>query len=452
LTAALFTCALLGLSACDTATLPFGGKRTTSHQQSDAPQPEQQGSQPVPSSKHGRNLPSLAKTGFGKSIQGAVVNHPELGLATAEIGVALADLDAANGAFRPAVSTGLDVSTRISSDKDRRGDSTNPYVRVSQLIYDGGASRHRRAAAAADLTRARDSRLSTTASVAMSAVEAHIDLVKAQKTVGLMQKNLSTHRAFLSQMQERRNAGAGSQSDLLTARSRFADAETEAVNAQADRDRARARYAEVFGHPPARAVSSAPQAPGLNETRAQTVENSPRMLTINAQIDAADARVAAVRSARAPRLEAGGNAIPNDGKVDVVFDFSIEYQFDTRRQSDAAIKNAEAERDALYAEKAILVRDITRALDFLRADRVAGRKRLDVASAAVRANRQNVDAARDEFSIGRATLLEVLDAQRDYTNARRRVIDAETEATRVGYQALALTGDIVDVFGIPQGE
>jgi adhesin transport system outer membrane protein len=59
-----------------------------------------------------------------------------------------------------------------------------------------------------------------------------------------------------------------------------------------------------------------------------------------------------------------------------------------------------------------------------------------------------VAAARDEFSIGRRTLIEVLDAQRDFVRAQETVVSAQSEKIRTGYQALALTGDIIEAFAI----
>ncbi|MFW2587293.1 TolC family protein [Sagittula sp. SSi028] len=434
------------IAGCETIPVPVG-----------APAPRPAVAEPVVATSTPRPVPktagSLAGTAFGASVRNAVLAHPRLGQAAAQVGSALADLEAAKGAFRPALSTGIDFRSEVSGRDGDRRDAVDPYVRVSQLIYDGGVSRHQKAAATADVARAEDDRIATAASVAMAAVEAQVNLASAYQELALRRENLTTHKSFLSQMQERRDVGAGSESDYMTARSRFADAQTALVDAEAEVERNRALYAEAFGIAASGSTVFPPQAPDLLTNQSQALSQSPRLRTLDAQIAASQARLAVARAGRIPRIEAGGTALPgDDGGADVVFDLSVEYQFDTRRQSAAGIQRAEADVNGLMAEKDLLLRDITRALEFLASDRIAGQKRLSVAQTAVSANRLNVAAARDEFLIGRSTLLDVLDKQRDYINAQQRVIAARADQILVGYQALALTGDIVPVFGIATGE
>ena len=59
-----------------------------------------------------------------------------------------------------------------------------------------------------------------------------------------------------------------------------------------------------------------------------------------------------------------------------------------------------------------------------------------------------VDAAREQFSIGRRSMVDLLDAQRDYVRAEDTLIRAEQERFLTDYAALALTGDILDLFDI----
>ena len=53
-----------------------------------------------------------------------------------------------------------------------------------------------------------------------------------------------------------------------------------------------------------------------------------------------------------------------------------------------------------------------------------------------------------QFRIGRRTLIEILDAQRDLVNAQERLIFAEQNFFLTNYAALSLTGDILDLLGI----
>jgi adhesin transport system outer membrane protein len=108
--------------------------------------------------------------------------------------------------------------------------------------------------------------------------------------------------------------------------------------------------------------------------------------------------------------------------------------------------------EAAQAERDMLFRDVREALAFVRADQVAGDARVIAARKAAKTNAESVDAAREQFSIGRRSMVDLLDAQRDYVRAEETLILAEQDRFLTDYAALALTGDIIDVFAIPLPE
>jgi hypothetical protein len=59
-----------------------------------------------------------------------------------------------------------------------------------------------------------------------------------------------------------------------------------------------------------------------------------------------------------------------------------------------------------------------------------------------------VASARERFAIGRASILQLLDAQRDLASAEELASVAERDLLLSGYAALALTGDIVHAFDL----
>lgn len=431
----------LVLAGCDAAQGPFARADTASDEAvaaAEQPTPEPSLG---PDSRTSRVDSALARTGFGQSVRIAVLSNPNLRVARAEIGVAQSQVLSADGALRPEFTAGINAQADIAGDTST---ATGPFVRASQLLFDGGASRFRQAAAQAGLGEAQENWIATASDTALDAVNAHIDVYEAQAILRLARENLDAHRNYLTDMEERRTLGASSEGDLLTVQSRLADAETETLEAQANLDRARARYAEVFGQS-APTVAAPPTAPRVPQQAGEwRIATSPRMRTLDAQIAAATARRDATAAQRVPRVEVGGTARLTDfDEPDVFFDLSVNYSFDNRGAAQAALARAEAEISGLQAEKARLSRDIQRALDTLASDRVAGARRLETARAAVDANRQNVAASQDEFSIGRRTLIELLDAQRAFTQAQERVVAAEVSILQTGYEALALTGDLL---------
>jgi outer membrane protein, adhesin transport system len=388
----------------------------------------------------------LSNTDFGRRVAAAVRTAPALANADAGLREARAEEMGAGGAFLPTVSFGAEASA--ASISGTRTSGVSPYVRVSQLVYDGGAARSGEAAARARVYQAQGSRLQEASAAALTAVETWQAVLTRRKLLGLAQENLAVHRDFGAQIGAVADAGAGMQSDFLTAKARLADAETRVIDARAALDRAEARFVEIFGTSPG-GLNAAPRAPALPGQAQTVISQSPRMRAILARSAAAEAEVAAAEARKLPRVEMGATGLrAPSGGTDTTFDLSVNYALDTGRRRAAATEAAKARLDAIDAERQGLEREISRALDFVRSDQKAGAERVKAARAAARANAETVAAARDEFTVGRRSLLDLLDAQRDYVNAEATLIRAEDEYFLTDYAALSLTGDILDVFGV----
>ena len=331
------------------------------------------------------------------------------------------------------------------------GASTNrssPVLEITQLVYDGGAAVQRTSAARARVAQTANDRLALAASLTMQAVEAWHEVLHRRRLLELAGRNMALHREFLRQTEDRVGAGAGAETDLLTAQSRLADATARRVTAQSRLDRAEAEFRELYGRAATGIVPPAP-APGLPGTAAEIVDQSPRLRSIDASILAAQAELQAARAGTRPnivmRVTGGTDA---RGRADVGANIGFQYDLDTGRRREAAVRSAEARVLELEAERESLSRQIGRALDFVRSDQRAGAERMRAALAARRANEANVTAVREQFGIGRRGITELLDAQRDFIASSEAVFEAELELAISGYAALALTGDILDVFGI----
>ncbi len=391
---------------------------------------------------------SISESDFGVQVAQAVEEHPRLGASAANIRAAEARADGSGRAFLPRLSLGATVGTILGGSVSNSG--INPVLRVLQLVYDGGESASRRVAAQARVFDARGAQQEVAAALALDAVTAWHDLRAARARMRVSQANLDSHQTFLDQANERAEAGVGASADVLTARARLSTARSRAAEARARVDSAEAAFAESFGHraptrlPP---PSSAPELP--HEPDSELVASSPRIRGVEARIKAAEAEVAIARAQRFPQLQAQGTGQRRSGGgTDGRVDLDLSYEPGAPGERAAAISAAEAELVVVQAERQMLEREIVRALADLRTDRRAGAARLEAAREAVSANEETVDAAREEFSIGRRTLIGLLDAQRDLFESTETLIAAERELALSGYGALALTGDILDAFAI----
>ncbi|WP_306151032.1 TolC family protein [Roseovarius sp. MMSF_3281] len=389
----------------------------------------------------------VAKKPFGKFIARAVTTDPAMRRSLSDIRAARAEKQSADGAFLPDLSVGVSAETRYVNSSTTS--DASPFVRVSQLVYDAGAARADQTAAEARVLQSRARQIESGAGSTLSAVEAYKRLITNRRLLALAQENLRVLRGIANQIDERAQRGAGSSADNLTARSRVADAETRRVDAQAGLERAQAAFRRYFAEIP-KNLPTPVKAPALPANQDDVLIQSPRLRAASASLKAAEADLIAAQSRRQPAVEVGwtGRQAPSGGGADVGLDLTLNYSLDTRGQRRAAIDAAQARLDAAKAERDTLLRDVREALAFVRTDQAAGEARVAAAREAVQTNAASVQAARDQFSIGRRSLIDLLDAQRDYVRAEETLIRAEQERFLTDYAALALTGDILDVFEI----
>jgi outer membrane protein TolC len=390
--------------------------------------------------------PSLAGTGFGQDVAQAVLTHPALSAGSARVRAAAADLDAQQSVFRPQVSIGADSAIRISGEERTR---STPLLQVEQLLFDGGAARSRTEAARARIEGSESDRVGTASGLALNAVEAAFVLEHERALLALADRDLAIHLEFLAQVQDRVGGGVGTEADLLSAESRTADARARRAAAVGRLERAQAAYVEAFGTaPPARLQT--PEAPALPPGNdRELIRTSPRLESIDAQLQAARADLAATEASRLPRLSVALNGTRRDGGgSDVTADLRLRYDLSTGGQRQAEIRGATARVQEVEGERLSLERQIALSLEQVRADQRSGVQRRAAARAALEANRAAVDAAEEQFRVGRRSIGQLLDAQRDFVAASETLARVELDLALAGYAALALTGDILNVFGV----
>lgn len=384
----------------------------------------------------------IANGEFGAAVRAAVETHPQLVASSANVRAAQARADAENRNRWPTISFGATVASLTNGNLSG---VISPVLQVSQLVFDGGAAASRRVAAKARVYESRGERLEMASAVALQAVAAWLDLRAARERSRIAGDNERAHQRILSQLVDRAEAGVGANTDVLTARARLATARARAAEARARTARAEAAFAQTFGRSGPAQVSLAPIAPALPALpEAELIALSPRILGLEAQITTARANLEQAKAGRAPEVTVQGTARRGGASADL----DVTYEPGAPGSKAALVRAAEAELEAIRAERIAMAREIERALADLRTDQRAGAARVQAAREAVRAHRATVEASREEFSIGRRSLLGLLDAERDLFEASETLIAAEREVALSGYAALALTGDILDAFAV----
>lgn len=397
-------------------------------------------------------IPSVANTPFGRQIADAVMLSPAIAGEAASVAQAEAELRGAQGAFRPYVSVGL--STQSYTSTGLRDFDISPVAELTQLVYDGGASRARIAQASANIERSNDERVATASATTLLAVETYLNVLVLRELLIAADRTVTAHEELRDRIAERADVGAGIQTDILTARSRLADAHALQISVRADLAYAEAAYAEIFDHDPPLDLARPTAAPPLpDEVPEVLAHRSPRWRVASANIAVLEAGLATARAGRGPQVSLQTSAgLDDDDDVDIALGLVVDYPIYSQGRAAAAIDAAMAQLNAARAESAALERTLVRELVSIISDRGTNAAQVEAARNAADANAATLAALTEQFQIGRSSLLDVLDAESATFAAQQALILTQNERALTGWAALAITGDILAAFEIASFE
>lgn len=388
---------------------------------------------------------------FGETVRQAVLDFPALSGQNARVSNAAARLDALQGSLQPQLSAGVSAGQAVAGNNS--GPAADAYVTVRQLIFDGAATKNRIA-----LTQINQRQLTLELDVLLSSLSrriatAALDLWERTQLLELAGDDVAAHEVFVQQTRERVTGGTTTESDLLSALSRLADAQSQRAQAVAAQAQARASYIALIG--PVPIVSSLPPPlPRLSDEVARNrIDTSSQLAVLRMRLAVAWAEVDVARSGRFPGifLELTGrqtDLVREDSEFEVFAGFSVDQSIFSGGQQRA--REEQAASNLRLAESVFdeTEREIRRQLNVALANRSAAEEQAKAAAEAAKANAAVLDAARIQFSIGRRGIVEILDAQRDLTGALAREISLQGIRIRTELEILEMTGDLAVVFGI----
>jgi len=387
--------------------------------------------------------------------QKAVVTNPEVQASWHAFRAAEAEQRVARGGYFPQ----LDLSAGVGRERLKRpGSSTDEFARnsavlsLNQMVYDGFFTRGEVGRLGyAKLARYYEL-VEVSEGAALEAVRAYSDVLRYRELVRLAQENYVQHRQIHDQIGERAGAGVGRRVDLEQAAGRLALAESNLLTEVSNLHDVSARYLRIVGEvPPGELAPLAPQA-SLGNLPASTGEalrdafvSSPALNAAVENVRAGQAQIESRRAAFQPRLDLrarqsldrnfeGVSGVTRDGVVELVASYNLYRGGADQarlRQSAEALDQARDLREKacrdLRQTLSIAYNDVQRLVEQLRY--------LDQHQLSIEKAR---GAYRNQFDIGQRTLLDLLDTENEYFEARRAYVNASYD--QLIAQARALNG------------
>lgn len=373
------------------------------------------------------------------------------------------EVGVARGGFLPRVdlSAGTGQNERKQSELniDQSYSGSESSLSLRQMLFDGFATSNEvKRLGRAKLVRYFEL-LDASENVALEAARAYLDVQRFRAQVALAEDNYIQHQAAHEQLKKRAQSGVGKRVDVDQAASRLALADVNLTTAYANLHDVTARYVRIVGQAPAKDLPPPTQLAQSFPANADAalgvaLKSNPALRASVENIEASQYDLDARRAAFMPKFDlvarrddysnyedAGAR---DDTRLEVRMNFNL-----FNGGSDAARSRQYRERKNValdLREKAC--RDLRQTLSIAYNETQRLNDQLSYIALQVALVEKTRTAYRDQFNIGQRTLLDLLNTQNEYFDARRSQVNAEADLSIAYLRSYAGMGNLLERLGL----
>lgn len=399
---------------------------------------------------------------LSQAIEDAIINNPEFRQEVKAYQAIEAEVTSAKGGYYPIIdlTAGIgheEVDSPLNSSSGLMRRET--AIRLTQNLFEGfkTESEIKRLSYRMD---AQAYRAQTAANdIALKMAEAYVTLLREKELMELAESNLDTHIKLLDQIEKRTAAGMGNQVEVDQARARLALAQANFSAAKNNYFDARTAFHRVLG----RAADETIIKPKFNYPLPKSLESAlntalmdhPTMKSANADIIESKMQFETANSPNYPSINleiqktfdenTGGYKGKNEN-----FQAMIRLRYNLYNGGKDTARRTQTARQYQQATE---IRNNTRrqALENLRYAWSAHQyvsEQLEFNNQHIKLTFQTLSGYRKQFSLGRRSLLDLLNTENEYVGALRTLIGNESDQLIAKYRILAGTGHLIDALGI----
>jgi adhesin transport system outer membrane protein len=396
----------------------------------------------------------------------AVSNNPKIAAAQASQRASEFALDQAKGRFLPEVDVEADAGKQKIDRPNGLGPAVNNVwrfrrqgtINVSQVLFDGFDRANDYYRSQARISAAAQRLMARSEQIALSAVEAYIDVTRHDNLLALAVANVRRHEKLLSLISDRVSGGLAAEGDLAQTRERLEGAKALVAQIRVARETAAAKFKGAVGVGP-HGLAAVGGARGVPDSLARIGEaalaNNPRMKALAAEVDAAMYDREQFRATLYPQVYLEGSATKGHdlegtpGKDEefkgvVVLRWKL-YDGGVRRARVAELGEKHAER---IAELDAMARQLTEEVETAWARYTTGAAQVATLRRQVEQNTKVVNSYQAEYDANKRSLLDVLDAENSRFGSQFELSNAGALNLFSGYQLLADMGILLETLGI----
>lgn len=400
-------------------------------------------------------------------VEKAITTHPEVRARYQDFVSTLEGQNVARGGLRPQVTAqgwiGKEWRSHMRDSANYNWTRPGWNLELRQLIFDGGITSNTVNQWGFEKLSGYYELMATTNNLANEAVAAYLDVQRYRQMQALAQENFSIHESTLKQLRDRSQSGVGRGVDLEQASGRLALAQSNLMTESNNLNDVTQRYRRIVGeYPPAEmdvAPSASEKLPQATATSfADYLKQNPSLLSKQALVQAAEAGQKSAKGHHAPLLElrAGigrDRSQPTGDYYDQQSSYVqllMTYNLYRGGADEARVRQTAAQTYAAKDVADYTCRNIQQELSVAWNNIVRLRQQLPFLREHEMSTSKVRVAYQQQFQIGQRTLLDLLNTENELFDARRALLNAQTDLKKYEYQWLAMSGQLLSALGLAQ--
>lgn len=395
----------------------------------------------------------------------AVVSNPEVQERWHAFRAAEEEQGVARGSFLPQG----DLLAAVGRERLKQpGAGTDSFTHRSlalsfnQLVYDGFFTRNEVSRLGYGKLARYYELVDASETAALEALRAYADVLRYRELVRLAQDNYVEHRHIHGQISERTEAGVGRRVDLDQASGRLALAESNLLTDASNLHDVTARYLRVVGEMPAAELPGLPRqlaADGIPATAGDALREAfntnPSLNAAVENVRAGESLIEARRAAFHPRVDVRADYALDDnleglsGRTHARFiGLVMSYNLFRGGADQARLRQAMEARNQAKDLREKVCRDVRQTVSIAHHDVGRLEEQLAYLDQHQRSMEKARAAYRSQFEIGQRTLLDLLDSENEYFQARRAYVNASYDQLIAQARMLAAMGRLMSTLDV----
>ncbi|WP_429910850.1 TolC family outer membrane protein [Glycocaulis sp.] len=390
---------------------------------------------------------------LNETLEAAYRTSPVLAAERARLRQASEGVVQARSARLPSLSASAGISDGDSWGPGSGGGSGGDVsysLSASQSLYSGGGIDASVDQALNRIEASRWNVVGTEQDVMLSAIGAHLDVVRDTAIVDIRRNNVDVLAEQLRAARDRFEVGEITRTDVAQAEARVSGAQAQLSAAQATLAASRAGYERVTGITPLD-VEQPEGQPDVPESLAiaadVALENNPLLLAALFNEQASQAGIRVARSALRPDVALSASAsesresdFTGRGRGSVTVGARVSMPIFTGGLNESRVRQAVAVADESRLQVLNVRRAVAEGISNAWNSYLAAEAVIISSRQAVRANEIAFEGVRQEAFVGLRTTLDVLNAEQELLNSRLELVRAERDYQVAAYALLQAMG------------